>query len=86
MNYEREIEKILARNRKVELEKAWEVSTVRRATIAIMTYIVAACMMVATGAERPFFAAAMPAIGYLLSTLALNSIRVLWERKHQVRK
>ena len=40
-NLEKEIEKIKERNKKVELDKAWETSWIRRIGIMILTYIVA---------------------------------------------
>ena len=39
-NLEEEIEKIKSRNKKVELDKAWETSWIRRICICILTYII----------------------------------------------
>ena len=40
MKIEKEIEKIKERNKKVELDKAWETSWTRKICIMILTYIV----------------------------------------------
>ena len=40
MDLEKEIEQIKQRNKKVELDKAWETSWTRRICIMILTYIV----------------------------------------------
>lgn len=37
---EKELEKIKARNKRVELDKAWETSGIRKVCICILTYIV----------------------------------------------
>ena len=39
-NLKEEIEKIKSRNKKVELDKAWETSWIRRICICILTYII----------------------------------------------
>lgn len=40
MNLEKEIEQIKLRNKKVEKDKAWETSGIRKICIMILTYIV----------------------------------------------
>ena len=40
MDLEKEIKKIQERNKRVELDKAWETSWTRRICIMILTYIV----------------------------------------------
>ena len=37
---EKNVEEILERNKRVELDKKWETSTTRKVCIAILTYIV----------------------------------------------
>ena len=41
LDFEKEILEIKQRNERVEIDKAWERSWVRRLSISIMTYIVA---------------------------------------------
>jgi|GEM_PF-132197 len=68
------------RNRRVELDKAWETSWTRRAAIAVLTYIVIVIMLVLINAENPWLGALVPVLGFLLSTLSLPFIKRLWAR------
>ena len=45
MNFEKEIKKIQERNKRVELDKAWETSKTRKISIAILTYLVMVLVM-----------------------------------------
>jgi riboflavin synthase len=59
------------RNARVEMDKAWEVSLVRRGIIAVTTFILAALMFKMSGTDNALIAAIIPTLGYILSTLAL---------------
>ena len=56
-----EIEKIKERNRRVEKDKTWETSWVRRIAIAVSTYILISIFLIIIGVEKPFLAAIIPA-------------------------
>ncbi len=75
-----EIEEIKQRNRKVESDKAWETSMVRRLSVALVTYAFISLVFYSMGVNNPFFNAIVPTIGYLLSTLSLGLIRDAWVR------
>ena len=79
------IENILARNKRVEAEKAWEVSRTRRAVIAIFTYVCACILLWSLGSTQFLLQALVPAVGYLLSTLSLPWVKRRWMRtnRHQ---
>ena len=77
------ISAIEQRNKKVELDKAWETSWTRRASIALLTYIVVLTYLFLIHNEHPFINAAVPTAGFLLSTLLLPQIRAVWQRRHQ---
>ena len=82
MNLEKEINKIKERNQKVELNKAWEVSWTRRLCIMILTYIVVILYSFAINKiSNIFLSSLVPVIGFTLSTLSLNVVRKLWEKK-----
>ena len=77
-----EIEKIKARNKKVEKDKAWETSLTRKVTIAILTYLVVVLYSyLISRFSNIFLTSLVPVIGFLLSTLSLNLIRKLWEKR-----
>ncbi len=77
---EKRVAAIEARNKKVEQDKAWETSWVRRATISALTYAVVAIYLLAISNDKPFITALVPAIGYFLSTLVLKGIRDFWQK------
>ncbi len=72
--------RIEERNRRVEADKEWETSAIRRFTITMLTYVVLGSYLAFTGAARPWLGAVVPAVGYLLSTLALRAVRMAWSR------
>lgn len=76
----KEIELLKERNRRVDLEKAWETSTARKFAIAIITYVVIFGIFILTGVEKPFLNAVIPTSGFLLSTLSLAVIKKYWIR------
>ena len=81
MDIKSQIGAIQERNRRVECDKAWETSWVRRITILIFTYIIASVWLVVIENDKPFLNALVPTIGYLLSTLSLPIVRRrLWEK------
>lgn len=78
---ETEILAIKARNRKVEADKAWETSGTRRIFIAVSTYLLITIFMIALGVEKPFTAAIIPAVAYLISILSLGALKKWWLNK-----
>lgn len=76
---EKRIEAIEARNKKVEADKAWEISWTRRISIAILTYIVIAVFLIVIHKPQPFINALVPPIGFLLSTLVMSRVRNFWQ-------
>lgn len=76
-------EKVMAiekRNQKVELDKKWETSLIRRSAITVLTYLVVTAYLIAIDKDQPFVNALVPAIGYFLSTLVLRNIRARWQK------
>ena len=69
---------IQQRNARVEADKAWETSWVRRTCIAIMTYMIAAFYMRYVGLNNALLGAFVPTGGYLLSTLSLPLAKTYW--------
>lgn len=78
---EQELAAIKERNAKVEADKAWETSLVRRLFIAGVTYIVAAIYMEMAGLGNPILGACVPTGGYLLSTFSLPPLKKFWINK-----
>lgn len=78
----KEIEQIKLRNKRVEIDKAWEVSVTRRTFIALITYIVIVVFLFFINAPRPFVSALVPTIGFVLSTLTLPFLKKFWIKYH----
>lgn len=79
---ETELEKVNERNRRVEIDKAWETSKTRRTFIIIFTYVIAASFLAVIGNPSPQINALVPVGGYFLSTLSLPVIKRLWASKY----
>ena len=80
MDLENRIKKIEERNKKVELDKAWETSWVRKIIILALTYIVIALFFLSAGLPKPFVNPIIPTIGFALSTLSLPYFKKIWEK------
>lgn len=77
---ENEIVKIKERNKKVELDKAWETSWTRKICICILTYIVVVIYSHLTNKiNNIWLSSLVPVIGFTLSTFSLNLVRNIWE-------
>lgn len=82
---EQRITKIEERNRKVELDKAWETSYARRGILIVFTYLAIGLYMNAIGIQNAWLNAIIPSVGFLLSTLTLPFFKELW-LKHRSKK
>lgn len=82
MNIEQKIEAIETRNRRVDADKAWEVSGARRVAIAMLVFLAAWGWLALQGSDTALRDALFPPLGYLLSTTALSALRVQWEARH----
>lgn len=82
---ENRIEKIEARNKRVELDKRWETSLTRKICICVITYIivVAYSFLIRSfdSIYSIFLTSLVPVFGFFLSTLSLKAIRKIWEKK-----
>ena len=82
MNNIKELEKRITdienRNKRVESDKAWETSNLRKVLIIILTYIFAVLYLTIADTTNPFFGAVVPCVGFFLSTQTLNIIKKQW--------
>jgi len=74
----KEIESIKERNKRVEIDKAWETSRTRRVIIAAMTYIFIVTFLWTINIPKLWLNALIPTIGFLLSTSTLPFIKRWW--------
>lgn len=75
---EKRINDIENRNKRVEGDKAWETSILRKVLILILTYIFAVLYLKIADTTNPFLGAVVPCVGFFLSTQTLNIIKNEW--------
>ncbi|MFA6322334.1 MAG: hypothetical protein WCX71_02540 [Candidatus Buchananbacteria bacterium] len=79
-NLEQRIQKIEARNKSVEIDKAWETSLTRRLLLAIFSYIAIGAYLWAINLPRPWINAIVPAVAFMIQTLTLPYFKKLWAK------
>ena len=75
---QKEIQEIKARNKRVDLDKAWETSWTRRILILLLTYVVVVLFFKFAGLANPFVNAIVPSLGFFLSTLTISVVKKMW--------
>lgn len=78
---QREISLLKARNKRVELDKAWETPWTRRTLVALITYLLIVIFMLVTKLAKPFVSAIIPTVAYLISISALPVFKKWWIKK-----
>ena len=78
MDLKGEVDKIKQRNKRVELDKAWEVSWTRRLILVILTYLVIVIFFYSAGLSNPWINSIVPALAFVISTLTLPFFKKLW--------
>ncbi|MDP3997202.1 MAG: hypothetical protein U1C49_02945 [Candidatus Andersenbacteria bacterium] len=75
---EQRIRVVEERNQRVEADKAWETSWVRRGLLIIFTYLAIGVYMWAINIARPWLNAIVPAVAFMISTLTMPFFKKLW--------
>lgn len=78
MDIEQRVSALEERNIKVEANKAWEGSWVRRGFIMGVTYVVAVAWLWAIHEPNLWLKAVVPVAGFLLSTLTIGPLKQWW--------
>lgn len=78
VSIQKEIDAIKIRNQRVENDKAWETSTIRKVSIAVLTYLTILLFFITINVEKPLINAIVPTLGFLLSTMSLPFIKKWW--------
>ena len=79
------IERLEARNKRVEGNKAWETSWTRRLSIMLLTYFTVVFYLHFVVHIKPWVNALVPVIGYFLSTLTISRLKSYWINRRYVR-
>lgn len=75
---QKEIAEIKARNAKVEIDKAWEISMTRKVWLSVITYVVVLLFFLVAKLPNPFVNALVPTLGFFISTLTLKFVKTFW--------
>jgi len=78
MELKKEIEELKRRNKKVEADKAWEISLTRRVLLMIFTYLAIGIYLKVINISKPWLNAIVPAVAFMLSTLILPYFKKIW--------
>lgn len=78
---EDDIKKLKQRNKKVEQNKAWEVSIARKSILSILIYICVLICFLYLDISNPFFNAIIPTTAFILSTMSMTWFKYLWLNK-----
>jgi len=77
-SFEQRLKTIEDRNKRVEIDKTWETSWTRRALLVLFTYLAIGFYLAAVKIEEPWLNAIVPAVAFMLSTLALPFFKKIW--------
>lgn len=80
---EKRVQALEKRNTRVEADKAWETSWVRRLSIAILTYLIVVSYLYFVIHVEPWLNALVPVMGFGLSTLTLSYIKRIRNGKYK---
>ncbi len=81
MQIQEQLNQIIERNSRVELEKAWETSSTRKLVIVLLTYIVTCAFLYTINEPIFLLKALVPVVGYILSTLSIPKIKKIWQNR-----
>lgn len=77
----KDLELIKSRNKKVEIDKAWETSITRKLVVTVLTYFTMCVLMYTIKVEPFYINAIVPTLGFILSTMSLPFIKRIWVTK-----
>lgn len=75
------LDRLESRNRRVEADKAWETSWVRRLIIMGLTYLTVVCYLSIVVHIDPWINGVVPVAGYFVSTLTVSIVKSWWIRR-----
>jgi len=82
LNLEKAAAVVEKRNRRVEADKAWEMSLTRLSALLLLTYFSTALVFYVIGVEHFLANALIPTLALYLSRLSLPLLKRAWLRKY----
>lgn len=84
LSLDERVAQLEARNQRVEGDKAWETSWVRRGAIMVLTYATVVVYLHYVVHVDPWINGLVPVIGFFLSTLTVSQLKKVWlKRRHE---
>ena len=80
---ESQVQQICERNRRVEADKAWEISRFRVVMICLATYLITALVFRVIGVADYWLSALIPAVAYFISAQTFPFVKEIWIKRHQ---
>lgn len=77
------VEAIELRNKRVEKDKAWELSRTRSIFIMVSTYVLIFVFMKLINDNHPFLNAFIASLGYLISNSTYGFLKKRWIRNNE---
>ncbi|PIN90958.1 hypothetical protein COU60_01290 [Candidatus Pacearchaeota archaeon CG10_big_fil_rev_8_21_14_0_10_34_76] len=77
-DFQKQINDLKIRNKRVEADKAWETSRSRKISIILLTYIVIVITFYILNLPKPFLNAIIPSLAFFLSTLSIPILKKWW--------
>ena len=78
---QKDIDEIKVRNKRVEADKAWETSWMRRVTVLVLTYVTVVIFFFMADVAKPFVNAAVPSLAFILSTSTVSFVKKWWLKR-----
>lgn len=76
-----QLKEVQNRNKRVEIDKAWETSLTRRLIIVLLTYFVMVLFFFFARLPKPFINAIVPAVAFVISTMTIDAVKRIWIRQ-----
>ena len=81
LSLEERVEQLEARNRRVEGDKAWETSWLRRLSIMLLTYLTVVFYLKYVVHISPWINGLVPVIGFFVSTFTVSYLKKYWVQR-----
>ncbi len=73
-----QIDEINTRNKRVEIDKAWETSLTRKVMVIVLTYLVVMVLFLVMTLPNPFVNAIIPSAAFVISNLSIPVVKKWW--------
>ena len=83
MDLEQRVKNIEERNERVEADKAWETSAMRRIILAIFSYLAVVIFFIIVEVPNPWLNAIVPALAFTIQQLSMPYFKKWWLKRNE---